>query len=50
MSPGLGVVFATGETHLPEGSPAGAVLLRKPYDEVALKTAVEAADVKRAKT
>lgn len=50
LSPGLGVVFATGETHLPEGSPAGAVLLRKPYDEVALKTAVEAADVKRAKT
>ncbi|MDE1157108.1 MAG: response regulator [Neorhizobium sp.] len=43
LQPSLALVFATGETHLPSGSPDVAVLLRKPYDEVALKGAVDTA-------
>jgi CheY-like chemotaxis protein len=43
LQPLIGVVFATGEPQLPEGGPAAAVLLRKPYDEVALKGVIDAA-------
>jgi signal transduction histidine kinase/CheY-like chemotaxis protein len=41
--PGLAVVFATGDSHLPEGAPESAVLLTKPYDEQQIISAVEMA-------
>jgi CheY-like chemotaxis protein len=41
--PGLAIVFATGDSHLPEGAPASAVLLTKPYDEQQIVSAVEQA-------
>jgi CheY-like chemotaxis protein len=41
--PGLAIVFATGDSHLPEGAPESAVLLTKPYDEQQIVSAVEQA-------
>jgi len=41
--PGMAVVFATGDSHLPEGAPENAVLLTKPYDEQQIISAVELA-------
>ena len=41
--PGIAIVFATGDSHLPEGAPASAVLLTKPYDEQQIVSAVEQA-------
>ncbi|NTA39397.1 PAS domain-containing protein [Agrobacterium salinitolerans] len=41
--PGLAIVFATGDSHLPEGAPASAVLLTKPYDEQQIVAAVKQA-------
>jgi len=41
--PDIAVVFATGEHSLPAGAPAKAFLLRKPYSEMELKSAVERA-------
>jgi PAS domain S-box-containing protein len=39
----IAVVFATGEHSLPAGAPSKALLLRKPYSEMELKSAVERA-------
>ncbi|MCY7264781.1 response regulator, partial [Pseudomonas protegens] len=39
--PGLAIVFATGDSHLPEGAPESAVLLTKPYDEQQIVADVE---------
>lgn len=41
--PGLAVVFATGDSNLPEGAPENAVLLTKPYDEQQIVSAVRQA-------
>ena len=41
--PGLAVVFATGDSQMPEGAPENAVLLTKPYDEQQIISAVELA-------
>lgn len=40
-NPGLAVVFATGENHLPAGVNEGAALLQKPYDQSALKAIMD---------
>ncbi len=45
--PGLGLVYATGETALPPGSPPQAVLLCKPYGEEDLRIAVDTAMTRR---
>ncbi|MBM7326601.1 response regulator, partial [Agrobacterium sp. S2] len=45
--PGLAIVFATGDSHLPEGAPESAVLLTKPYDEQQIIAAVEKAHTAR---
>ena len=47
VHPDLGVVFATGESRLPPGSPAQAVLLCKPYGEEDLRRAVAEALARR---
>ncbi|MBV6649731.1 MAG: response regulator, partial [Hoeflea sp.] len=41
LKPGVGIVFATGESQLPEGADAEAVLLTKPYSDESLKAALE---------
>ncbi len=41
--PDLAIVFATGDSHLPDGAPETAVLLMKPYDEEQIVAAVEMA-------
>ena len=43
LQPGLAVVYATGDSHLPAGCPQQAVLLCKPYGEDDLRGAVEEA-------
>lgn len=40
-NPSLHVIFATGETHAPPGAPERATLLRKPYHQEQVKTALE---------
>jgi CheY-like chemotaxis protein len=39
--PSLGVVFATGNDHAPDGAVDGAILLKKPYDSLALRAALK---------
>jgi CheY-like chemotaxis protein len=41
LKPGVGIVFATGESQLPEGADADAVLLTKPYSDESLRAALE---------
>lgn len=43
MRPDIGIVFATGEVHMPPGAPSRAVLLSKPYDETDLGRAIDRA-------
>jgi CheY-like chemotaxis protein len=43
LYPNVAIVFATGEHSLPTGAPSKALLLRKPYSEMELKSAVERA-------
>jgi len=43
VQPGLAVVYATGDSHLPAGCPAQTVLLCKPYGEDQLRAAVQEA-------
>ncbi|MEM5474399.1 PAS domain-containing protein [Hoeflea sp. AS60] len=43
MKPDIGIVFATGESQLPDGAEGGAVLLTKPYSDDSLKTALDRA-------
>ncbi|WP_207102245.1 PAS domain-containing protein [Paracoccus shandongensis] len=43
IQPGLAVVYATGDSHLPPGCPAQTVLLCKPYGEDQLRGAVQEA-------
>ncbi|SOE10515.1 PAS domain S-box-containing protein [Hoeflea halophila] len=39
--PGIGIVFATGESQLPDGADDDAILLTKPYSDETLKAAIE---------
>ena len=39
--PGIGIVFATGESQVPDGADADAVLLTKPYSDETLKAAID---------
>src|SRR5690606_37520574 len=39
IKPAVGVIFATGDSELPEGADADAVLLMKPYSDEALHNA-----------
>jgi len=39
--PGIGIVFATGESQVPEGADEDAVLLTKPYSDETLKAALD---------
>jgi CheY-like chemotaxis protein len=39
--PGIGIVFATGESQIPEGADEDAVLLTKPYSDETLKAALD---------
>ncbi|WP_339759795.1 PAS domain-containing protein [uncultured Hoeflea sp.] len=41
QQPGIGIVFATGESQVPEGADADAVLLTKPYSDETLKAALD---------
>ncbi|MEP3436286.1 MAG: PAS domain-containing protein [Hoeflea sp.] len=41
LKPGVGIVFATGESQIPDGADANAVLLTKPYSDESLKAALE---------
>ncbi len=43
LKPGVGIVFATGESQLPHGADEDAVLLTKPYSDDSLKAALERA-------
>lgn len=43
MKPDIGIVFATGESQLPDGADPDAVLLTKPYSDDSLKAAIERA-------
>ncbi|WP_209021311.1 PAS domain-containing protein [Paracoccus ravus] len=45
--PDLALIFATGQSRLPEGSPERAVLLTKPYAEVQIRQAIAAAVARR---
>lgn len=40
-NPGIGIVFATGESQVPDGADEDAVLLTKPYSDETLKAAIE---------
>lgn len=48
IRPGIGIVFATGETSMPPGADRSAVLLVKPYTERSLKLAIDSASVREA--
>jgi len=39
--PGIGIVFATGESQVPDGADEDAVLLTKPYSDETLKAAID---------
>ncbi|OCW58546.1 PAS domain S-box protein [Hoeflea olei] len=41
LKPRVGIVFATGETHVPEGADEDAMLLTKPYSDESLKAVLE---------
>ena len=41
LRPGVGIVFATGESQIPHGAADGAVLLTKPYSDESLKAALD---------
>mgnify|MGYP006402703447 FL=1 len=41
QQPGIGIVFATGESQIPEGADEDAVLLTKPYTDETLKAALD---------
>ena len=48
IRPGIGIVFATGETSIPQGADPTAVLLVKPYTERSLKLAIDSASEREA--
>ncbi|MCY1372113.1 Sensor histidine kinase RcsC [compost metagenome] len=48
IRPGIGIVFATGETSVPPGADPSAVLLVKPYTERSLKLAIDSANEREA--
>lgn len=48
IRPGVGIVFATGETSIPPGADPTAVLLVKPYTERSLKLAIDRANERQA--